>query len=74
MVSAYHQLWHCNAYDVYQQFTCVTHTSQPSSSTDAASVFYPRISRSTGTLAGATLSGKLHTPPLPVTHVPLGYC
>lgn len=33
LVSAYQQLWHCNAYDVYQQFTYITHTSQPGSST-----------------------------------------
>ena len=25
-------------------------------------------------ISGATLSEKLHTPPLPVTHVLLGYC
>jgi len=31
-------------------------------------------SRRDGTLAGATLSGELHTPPLPVTHVSVGYC
>ncbi|SOY85343.1 conserved protein of unknown function [Cupriavidus taiwanensis] len=73
LVSACHQLWHRNTHDVYQQFTCVAHTSQPSSSTDAASVCCLRTSRSIGTLTGATLSGKLHTPPLPVTHVPLGY-
>ena len=62
LVSAYHQLWHRNTHDVYQQFTCVAHTSQPSSSTDAASVCCLRTSRSIGTLTGATLSGKLHTP------------
>ncbi|ABF09755.1 Retrotransposon protein, putative, Ty1-copia subclass from Oryza sativa (japonica cultivar-group) [Cupriavidus metallidurans CH34] len=33
LVSAYQQLWHCNAYGVYQQFTYVAHTSQPGSST-----------------------------------------
>jgi len=33
LVSACQQLWHCNAYGVYQQFTYVAHTSQPGSLT-----------------------------------------
>ena len=33
LVSAYQQLWHRLIYDVYQQFTYITHTSQPGSLT-----------------------------------------
>jgi len=33
LVNAYQQLWHFNTRDVYQQFTYITHTSQPGSST-----------------------------------------
>jgi len=32
LVQAYQQLWLVNRYGVYQQFTSVTHTSQPSPS------------------------------------------
>lgn len=32
LVNAYQQLWHPEINDVYQQFTCVAHTSQPSAS------------------------------------------
>ena len=70
------QLWLLSAYEVYQQFTYINHISQPSSSTP----LLLGVSRSF--LAepicpkppGATLSEELHTPPLPVTHVFLGYC
>jgi len=33
LVHAWQQLGHGYPYDVYQQFTCVAHTSQPSAST-----------------------------------------
>ncbi|SFY22626.1 hypothetical protein SAMN04244547_04574 [Azotobacter vinelandii] len=32
LVNAYQQLWHLKINDVYQQFTCVAHASQPSAS------------------------------------------
>lgn len=32
LVNAYQQLWHLEINDVYQQFTCVAHASQPSAS------------------------------------------
>jgi hypothetical protein len=70
------QLWLISAYEVYQQFTYVNPISQPSSSTPLllgvsrsllAESICPKHPR-------ATLSEELHTPPLPVTHVFLGYC
>jgi hypothetical protein len=70
------QLWLLSAYEVYQQFTYVNPISQPSSSTPLllgvsrsllAESICPKHPR-------ATLSEELHTPPLPVTHVFLGYC
>jgi len=63
-------------HEVYQQFTYINHISQPSSSTP----LLLGVSRCTPHSAhlpehpGATLLEKLHTPPLPVTHVLLGYC
>jgi hypothetical protein len=76
LVDAYQQLGHHNRYEVYQQFTYINLISQPSSSTPSLL----GVSRSTShdadlpELPGATLSEELHTPPLPVTHVFLGYC
>src|SRR5690242_6969688 len=70
------QLWLLSAYEVYQQFTYVNLISQPSSSTP----LLLGVSRSflaepvCPKRPGATLSEELHTPPLPVTHVFLGYC
>jgi hypothetical protein len=70
------QLWLLSAYEVYQQFTYVNPISQPSSSTP----LLLGVSRSLLAESicpkhpGATLSEELHTPPLPVTHVFLGYC
>ena len=70
------QLWLLSAYEVYQQFTYINPISQPSSSTPLllgvsrsllAESICPKHPR-------ATLSEELHTPPLPVTHVFLGYC
>lgn len=76
LVSAYQQLWHRNANEVYQQFTCVNHISQPSSSTPLLLGVSGRPSHNVRPpeLPGATLSEELQTPPLPVTHVFLGYC
>ncbi|CAG9237504.1 hypothetical protein PSP6_740064 [Paraburkholderia tropica] len=76
MVDACQQLWHRPTYEVYQQFTYVNHISQPSSSTPALLGVSGRLSRDSHPpeLPGATLSEELHTPPLPVTHVFLGYC
>lgn len=70
------QLWLLTGNEVYQQFTYVNPISQPSSSTPLllgvsrsllAESICPKHPR-------ATLSEELHTPPLPVTHVFLGYC
>ncbi|MEX3858389.1 hypothetical protein AB3X94_30825 [Paraburkholderia sp. BR10923] len=70
------QLWLLSAYEVYQQFTYINPISQPSSSTPlllgvSRSFLTERICPKR---PGATLSEELHTPPLPVTHVFLGYC
>lgn len=73
LVQACQQLWLVSADGVYRQFTCVAHTSQPSASTRYCSEHLRPASRQSHTPKGATLSGKLQTPPLPVTHVFLGY-
>lgn len=71
------QLWLLTGNEVYQQFTYVNPISQPSSSTPLAAGSL-RMPTSRQAFArnhpGATLSEKLQTPPLPVTHVLLGYC
>jgi len=70
------QLWLLCAYEVYQQFTYVNLISQPSSSTPLLlGVSRPSLTEPIcPKRPGATLSEELHTPPLPVTHVFLGYC
>jgi hypothetical protein len=70
------QLWLLSAYEVYQQFTYVNLISQPSSSTPLLlGVSRPFLAEPICPKhPGATLSEELHTPPLPVTHVFLGYC
>ncbi len=70
------QLWLLSAYEVYQQFTYVNLISQPSSSTPLLlGVSRPFLTEPIcPKRPGATLSEELHTPPLPVTHVFLGYC
>ena len=73
LVHAYQQFWHGYPYGVYQQFTFVTHANQPSASTRYCSEHLHSVSRRKHTHVGDTLSEELHTPPLPVTHVFLGY-
>ena len=70
------QLWLLTGNEVYQQFTYVNPISQPSSSTPLLLGVSSPIPHGNGLpeYPGATLSEELHTPPLPVTHVFLGYC
>jgi len=60
--------------DVYQQFTYVGHAIQPSipSALVLADDVSPR--GSTRLFNRITLSRQLHTPSLPIVHVPVGYC
>jgi len=76
LVDAAQQLRHRYNHGVYQQFTYINHISQPSSLTPSllgVSICAPHDAH-LPELPGATLSEELHTPPLPVTHVFLGYC
>lgn len=67
------QLRHGYPYGVYQQFTYVAHTNQPSALTRCCSEPLRSYLTIGAHPMGATLSEELHTPPLPVTHVFLGY-
>ena len=69
-------IWLFNSNEVYQQFTYVDHFSQPCSASPAAEVRPCECLTASALpkLTGATLLEELHTPPLPVTHVFLGYC
>ncbi|HVK54032.1 MAG TPA: hypothetical protein VM532_03290 [Burkholderiales bacterium] len=61
--------------DVYQQFTYVGHTVQPSAPsalTLAEATFFLTVLVESED--PATLSRPLHTPPLPAAHGPVGYC
>jgi hypothetical protein len=69
-------IWLGNSNEVYQQFTYVDHFSQPCSAFPAVGE-RPRVYLTAPACPkrpGATLLEELHTPPLPVTHVFLGYC
>ena len=63
------------SHDVYQQFTCVNHTSQPSLRTVEAAVSLDALASTLAAPCGAfgTLFPGLHTPPLPATHARVGY-
>jgi hypothetical protein len=76
LVDAYQQLWHRPTYEVYQQFTYVNRISQPSPSTPLLLGVsrWSFHSHHPPELPGGTLLEELHTSPLPVTHVFLGYC
>ncbi len=75
LAQACQRLWLGVIDDVSQQFTYVGHTIQPSapSALARAEVTFPSRFRCRPK-TGAKLSQQLHTSPLPVMHVPVGYC
>jgi hypothetical protein len=71
LVQACQHLWPVLDYEVYRRFTCVNRAIEPCprsalvlADPDSTSRFPPGSRR-------GTLFRQLHTPPLPVTHVPL---